>query len=132
MRLIRSPDATKCSQRLFERRVNDVYSIHSPSEQKGTSKQAKSRRQRKSASKNSKGSSAPPKSAKLLYKGTEMQMSEIFVFGLRRRKRAEMKSNEISAFGRDICNVPRCKRLRSCREDRGLYLLPCFGLIREV
>ncbi|GMH17752.1 hypothetical protein Nepgr_019593 [Nepenthes gracilis] len=75
---------------------------------------------------------ASPKSAKLLYKGNEMQKSEIFVFGLRSRKRAEMQSNEISAFGRDICNVLRCKWLRSCREDRGLYLLPCFGFIRDA
>ncbi|GMH01971.1 hypothetical protein Nepgr_003810 [Nepenthes gracilis] len=72
------------------------------------------------------------KSKELLYKGTEMQMSEIFVLGLRSWKRAEMQSNEISAFGRDICNVPRCKRLRSCREDRGLYLLPCFGFVRDA
>ncbi|GMH02071.1 hypothetical protein Nepgr_003910 [Nepenthes gracilis] len=40
--------------RLSDRRVNDVYS---PSEQDGTWKQAMSRRQQKSASKNSKGSS---------------------------------------------------------------------------
>ncbi|GMH09748.1 hypothetical protein Nepgr_011589 [Nepenthes gracilis] len=48
--LLGSLDASKCSQRLSDRRVNDVYFNHSPFEQDGTWKQVKSQRQRKSAS----------------------------------------------------------------------------------
>ncbi|GMH29883.1 hypothetical protein Nepgr_031726 [Nepenthes gracilis] len=42
--------------------------------------------------------------------------------GLRSRANTEIQSDEIPAFGRDICKVPRCKRLRRYSEDRDPYL----------